>query len=104
MSLERVKRSLDHHSRAALPPGHVLAVLGEALGASVDELVGNKLPAKAPRSKTSRPLLRRLEHLEKLPLKDKRELLVHPVPPVPQIVAHTNSSAEKPPRLIASEI
>jgi hypothetical protein len=37
-------------------------------------LVGKKLPVRSPRKTTSRPLLRRLEHLEQLPLKHKREL------------------------------
>jgi transcriptional regulator with XRE-family HTH domain len=64
-----------YEKRSALPPGHVLAALADALGSSVDELVGKKQPARAPRKTTSRPLLRRLEHLEQLPLKDKRELL-----------------------------
>jgi transcriptional regulator with XRE-family HTH domain len=64
-----------YEKRSALPPGHVLAALADALGSSVDELVGKKLPARASRKATSRPLLRRLEHLEDLPLKEKRELL-----------------------------
>ena len=65
-----------YEKRAALPPGHVLAALADALGCSVDELVGKKGPAKRTRKTApSRPLLRRLAHVEQLPLKDKRELL-----------------------------
>lgn len=64
-----------YESRAALPPGHVLTELGKAFGLGIDELVGAK-PAKARggRAATNRPLLRRLEQMEKLPLRDKREL------------------------------
>ena len=71
------RRMIAHYEgRAALPPGHVLSALAEGLGTSVDELVGKK-PARPAGSRTqaSRRLLRRLQQLEKLPLKDKRELL-----------------------------
>ena len=66
-----------YESRAALPPGHVLAALAEALGSSVDELVGKKPAAKAKslRTPASRRVLQRLRQVEKLPLRDKRELL-----------------------------
>jgi transcriptional regulator with XRE-family HTH domain len=65
-----------YEKRDALPPGHVLTALAEALGISVDELVG-KRPAKAAssRSSNSKRLLRRLQQLEKLPLKDKKAVL-----------------------------
>ncbi|MBK8938278.1 MAG: helix-turn-helix domain-containing protein [Polyangiaceae bacterium] len=71
------RRMIAHYEgRPALPPGHVLAALADGLGTSVDELVGKK-PARPSGTKTqaSRRLLRRLQQLEKLPLKDKRELL-----------------------------
>jgi transcriptional regulator with XRE-family HTH domain len=66
-----------YESRAALPPGHVLSGLAEALVISVDELVGNAPSAtvKPKRTRASQRLLRRLIEMEKLPLKDKRELL-----------------------------
>jgi transcriptional regulator with XRE-family HTH domain len=65
-----------YEKRDALPPGHVLSALAEALATSVDELVGKKSPTTGPaRSITSRRLLRRLQQMEKLPLRDKRELL-----------------------------
>ncbi len=65
-----------YEGRGALPPGHILAAFAEALGVSVDELVGTKKPKPAgKKAAASRPLLRRLEQLEKLPLRDKRELL-----------------------------
>ncbi len=60
----------------ALAPGHVLAELTKALGVSVDHLVGGETPKSRKRgADASRPLLRRLQQLEKLPLRDKRELL-----------------------------
>jgi transcriptional regulator with XRE-family HTH domain len=65
-----------YEGRPALPPGHVLALFADALGCSVDELLGKKTASKPSRKTApSRPLLRRLEHLEQLPLKEKRELL-----------------------------
>jgi transcriptional regulator with XRE-family HTH domain len=61
-----------YEKRADLPPGHVLSALAEALAVSTDELVGKKAqPVAAKRSTASRRLLRRLQQLEKLPLKDK---------------------------------
>ena len=64
-----------YEGRDALPPGHVLNTFAEALGLSVDELIGKRQVASAPRSQTSRPLKRRLEQVEKLPLKERRELM-----------------------------
>ncbi len=65
-----------YETRAALPPGHVLAQLAEALGVSVDELVGKKTSSLSEgRARVSPRLLRRVQEMEKLPLKDKRELL-----------------------------
>lgn len=65
-----------YEGRDALPPGHVLTAFAEAFGMSVDALVGNKPPSKAEaRSKTSQHLYRRLQQLEELPLKERREVL-----------------------------
>ena len=64
-----------YEGRGALPPGHVLSMLAEALGTSVDELVGRKVAKVSTRSTANRRLLRRLQQMEKLPLRDKRELL-----------------------------
>lgn len=65
-----------YEGRDALPPGHVLTALAKTLQVSVDDLLGPK-PAKkrAGSGAASRPLLRRLQQLEQLPLRDKRELL-----------------------------
>ena len=62
-----------YETRAALPLGHVLSALAKALGISVDELVGHR-PSKAKTPQLSPRLLRRLSLVERLPLKDKREL------------------------------
>lgn len=65
-----------YEKREALPPGHVLSSLAEALSITVDELVGNEPAAKpSRRSSASRRLQRRLQQLEKLPLKDRKALL-----------------------------
>ncbi len=65
-----------YEGRDALPPGHVLTALADAFGISVDSLVGNKPPSKSEaRTKTSQHLYRRLQQLEQLPLKDRREVL-----------------------------
>lgn len=64
-----------YEKRDALPPGHVLSALAEALAVSVDELVGNA-PAKPARTSPSRRRLqRRLQQLEKLPLKERKPVL-----------------------------
>jgi len=65
-----------YETRGSLPPGHVLTKLAEALAVSVDELVGSKAPrAVSTKTQSNRRILRRLQQMEKLPLKDKRELL-----------------------------
>jgi len=63
-----------YEGRSALPPGHVLAALADALGSSVDDLVGKPRSTASVRPPLSRTLLERLTLLEQLPLKDKREL------------------------------
>jgi transcriptional regulator with XRE-family HTH domain len=62
-----------YEARAALPPGHVLTALAEALGVSVDELVG-KRPARAAAKSSPRRLWQRFSQIEKLPLRDRKEL------------------------------
>jgi transcriptional regulator with XRE-family HTH domain len=65
-----------YEKRSDLPPGHVIATLADALGISSDELIGKKAtPATSKRNPASRRLLRRLQQLEKLPLKDKKAVL-----------------------------
>ena len=64
-----------YETRAALPLGHVLSTLAEALGLSVDELVGKKTVVATTRGMRVSPhLARRLVLMERLPIKDKREI------------------------------
>jgi hypothetical protein len=54
----------------------VLAARDDALGVSNDEIMGKRpAPRSAKRNPASRRLLRRLQQLEKLPLKDKKSVL-----------------------------
>jgi transcriptional regulator with XRE-family HTH domain len=64
-----------YEGRDSLPPGHVLAALAKTLQVGVDDLLAPKTPKKRGTAAASRPLLRRLQQLEQLPLRDKRELL-----------------------------
>jgi transcriptional regulator with XRE-family HTH domain len=66
-----------YEGRAALPPGHVLTAFAEALGVSADELLGKKPARAAARSSPSRAqprLWQRFSQIEKLPLRDRKEL------------------------------
>jgi transcriptional regulator with XRE-family HTH domain len=59
-----------------LPPGHVLPSLASALGTSVDDLIGAQASESKPkRTRISPHVLRRVQAMEELPLKDKKELL-----------------------------
>ena len=63
-----------YETRDPLPPGHVLTLLSEALGASVDELVGaKKLKPSAARRAHPR-LWQRFQQIDKLPARERREL------------------------------
>lgn len=62
-----------YEGRAALPPGHVLAVLAEVLGTSADELVGISKPKASPRRSHPRLWLR-FRQIEKLPLPERKQL------------------------------
>jgi transcriptional regulator with XRE-family HTH domain len=67
-----------YEGREALPPGHVLSALAEALGVTVDEMMGVRAaPPTAPRKRAriSPHVLRRVRAIEDLPARDKRELL-----------------------------
>jgi len=58
------------------PPAHLLPVLVDALGVSADELLGIA-PTRPGKSKTpaNQRLWRRFRQIEKLPAKDRRQLL-----------------------------
>jgi len=63
-----------YEGRAPLPPGHVLTRLSDALGASVDELVGQK-PLKPSAARRAHPRLwQRFQQIDKLPARERREL------------------------------
>lgn len=63
-----------YEGRAPLPPGHVLAVFADALGASVDELLGNKVTKPAAARRTHPRLWQRFRQIEKLPTRERKEL------------------------------
>jgi len=63
-----------YEGRAPLPPGHALTVFAEVLGVSVDELAGTK-PLKSAASGRAHPRLwLRFRQIEKLPLRERKEL------------------------------
>ena len=64
-----------YEGRDTFPPGHALPLLAEALGVSVDRLVGKQADVPTKRSRVSQRLLRRLQQMEKLPLREKKALL-----------------------------
>ncbi len=59
----------------ANPPATMLAAMAKALGVSVDELVGTTRPRKAAARPTNSRLQRRLQQLDKLGAKEKRQIL-----------------------------
>jgi transcriptional regulator with XRE-family HTH domain len=63
-----------YEGRAALPPGDSLTVFAATLGVSVDELVGAK-PLKSAAISGDHPRLwQRFRQIEKLPLRERKEL------------------------------
>lgn len=64
-----------YEGRDTLPPGHALPLLADALGVTVDRLVGKKSETPPRRSAVSQRLLRRLQQLERLPLRERKALL-----------------------------
>jgi transcriptional regulator with XRE-family HTH domain len=65
-----------YESRAALPPGYVLASFADALGSSVDELVGAKIVKPAAARRAHPRLWQRFTQIEKLPARERRELFI----------------------------
>lgn len=63
-----------YEGRAALPPGHVLTALAEALGCAVDELVGAKVLRPAAARRAHPRLWQRFQQIDKLPARERREL------------------------------
>lgn len=63
-----------YETRAPLPPGHVLTLLSEALGSSVDELVGAKALKPSAARRAHPRLWQRFQQIDKLPARERREL------------------------------
>ena len=55
------------------PPSHLLPALAEVFGISTDQLLG--VPAPKPTRPANQRLLQRMKQIEKLPPKDKKQLL-----------------------------
>lgn len=60
----------------AQPPGPMLVELADALGVSVDQLLGRK-PLKQTMTPRTARLLNRLRRIEELPPKDQKQILDH---------------------------
>ena len=70
------RRMIAHYeSREAMPLGHVLSSLADGFGITVDELVGKRPIKSSSKTDSSRRILRRLQQMEKLPMREKREVL-----------------------------
>ena len=63
-----------YEGQTEYPPAHILPLLVEALGVSADELLGIKAEKQTPRAANQR-LWRRFKEIEKLPPKERRQLL-----------------------------
>lgn len=58
------------------PPAHLLAAIGDALGVSVDQLLGREAATKG-KGPVNQRLLRELRRVEKLPAHARRSVLEH---------------------------
>lgn len=63
-----------YESQSEHAPAHMLPVVAQLLGVSTDELLGLK-PVKASAHLGQEPLWRRFRQIEKLPAKERRQLL-----------------------------
>lgn len=63
-----------YEGRAALPPGDALTVFAATLGVSVDEMVGAKPLKRASAGREHPRLWQRFRQIEKLPLRERKEL------------------------------
>lgn len=62
-----------YEAQSENPPAHLLPALGELFGVSTDELLGIK-PTR-PAGPANQRLLHRMKQIEKLPPKEKKQLL-----------------------------
>ena len=67
-----------YESPEANPPATMLAAMATALGVSVDELVGTAQPRKRATRPANSRLQRRLQQIDKLGAKEKRQILQFP--------------------------
>lgn len=63
-----------YEGQTEYPPAHILPLLVEALGVSADELLGIKAEKQSPRASNQR-LWRRFKQIEKLPPRERKQLL-----------------------------
>lgn len=65
-----------YEAQAEHPPAHLLPSIAEALGISVDQLLGRDAIPKRKASQNER-LMRQLRHVEKLPPRARQSVLEH---------------------------
>lgn len=58
------------------PPAHLLPTIADALGLTVDQLLG-RVPLKKKKAPTNERLLRQLRQVEKLPPRARQSILEH---------------------------
>jgi len=64
-----------YEGQSARAPDHLLAAIAEVLGVSTDELLGVKSSSGSPQKPSNQRLWRRFRQIEKLPPRDRRQLL-----------------------------
>jgi len=73
--IESTRRVIAYYeTESAHPPANLLVDLAKALNVTTDELLGIK-PIKQKVAKTDNRLQRRIQQIEKLPTKDRRQLV-----------------------------
>jgi len=73
--IESTRRVIAYYeTESAHPPANLLVDLAKALNVTTDELLGIK-PIKQKAAKTDNRLQRRIQQIEKLPTKDRRQLV-----------------------------
>lgn len=73
--IESTRRIIAYYeTESTHPPANLLVDLAKALNVTTDELLGIK-PIKQKAAKTDNRLQRRIQQIEKLPTKDRRQLV-----------------------------
>lgn len=65
-----------YEAQTAHPPAHLLPTIADALGLTIDQLVGRD-PVKKRRAPTNERLLRQLRQVENLPPRARQSVLEH---------------------------